>query len=80
MKGKKFEIAGRRVDPPGTHAVVQEQALDRFIEGKEVMTTMTFQLPERKKRALKVLAGARGTTVKALLDEAIDKILADMKQ
>lgn len=80
MKGKKFEIAGRRTESSGTPAAVQEQAIDRFIEGKEVMTTMTFQLSERKKRALKVAAGARGTTVKALLDEAIDKLLAEMNQ
>jgi hypothetical protein len=62
VKGK-FEISGRGRP---------EQTMDRFIEGAEPMTTMTVQIPERLKHALKQAALDRKTTVKALLIELIE--------
>ena len=44
------------------------------------MTTMTVQIPERLKHALKQAAFDRKTTVKALLIELIEGHLAAIKQ
>jgi hypothetical protein len=73
MKGK-FDITGR----PSGHAAPApvDDAMDRFIEGTEPMTTMTVQIPERLKHALKQAALDRKTTVKALLIEMIEGHLA----
>jgi len=57
-----------------------EQAMDHFIAGEEPMTTMTVQIPERLKHALKQAALDRHTTVKALLIELIEGHLAATKQ
>jgi predicted transcriptional regulator len=54
--------------------------MDRFIEGAEPMTTVTVQIPERLKHALKQAALDRKTTVKALVIKAIDDLLAASKQ
>ncbi len=76
MKGK-FDITGR---PPGHAAPAPvDNAMDRFIEGTEPMTTMTVQIPERLKHALKQAALDRKTTVKALLTEMIEGHLAASK-
>jgi hypothetical protein len=56
-----------------------DHAMDNFIEGREPMTTMTFQLSERQKRALKRAAVDHQTTVKALLSKAIDNLLKEMQ-
>jgi hypothetical protein len=79
MKGK-FEITGRSAGPRQSSTTAMDQAMDHFIEGREPMTTMTFQLSERQKRALKRAAVERGTMVKALLSQAIDKLIAEMNQ
>jgi hypothetical protein len=50
------------------------------LSGKEPMTTMTVQIPERLKHALKQTALDRKTTVKALLIEMIEGHLAASKQ
>jgi hypothetical protein len=77
MKGK-FDITGRT---PGHAAPAPvDDAMDRFIEGTEPMTTMTVQIPERLKHALKQAALDRKTTVKALLIEMIEGHLAAIKQ
>lgn len=47
--------------------------------GAEPMTTMTVQIPERLKHALKQAALDRKTTVKALLIELIEGHLAASK-
>jgi hypothetical protein len=77
MKGK-FDITGRA---PG-HAAPspRDDAMDRFIEGAEPMTTMTVQIPERLKHAFKQAALDDKTTVKALLIKAMEDLLAARKQ
>jgi hypothetical protein len=67
----KFEIAGRT--PGHTGPAPIEDAVDRFVSGAEPMTTMTVQVPERLKHALKQAALDRKTTVKALLIELIEE-------
>jgi hypothetical protein len=78
MKGKKFEIAGQPRGPVSP-TTAMEQAMDHFIAGEEPMTTMTVQIPERLKHALKQAALDRKTTVKALLIEMIEGQLAATK-
>jgi hypothetical protein len=77
MKGK-FDITGRTVAQPTPSP--RDEAMDRFIEGAEPMTTVTVQIPERLKHALKQAALDRKTTVKALVIKAIDDLLAASKQ
>lgn len=80
MTTKKFEIAGRTVRPSAPESTVRDQAMDHFIDGTEPMTTMTVQIPERLKHALKQAALDRKTTVKALLIELIEDHFIAMKQ
>ena len=77
MKGK-FDIAGRTPGHAGPARV--DDAVDRFVSGTEPMTTVTVQIPERLKHALKQAALDRKTTVKALLIEIIEGHLAASKQ
>ena len=56
-----------------------DDVMDRFVSGAEPMTTMTVQIPERLKHALKQAALDRKTTVKALLIELIEGHLAATK-
>jgi hypothetical protein len=77
MKGK-FDIPGRT--PGATGVSPMADAVDRFVAGVEPMTTMTVQIPERLKHALKQAALDRKTTVKALLIELIEGHLAAIKQ
>jgi hypothetical protein len=77
MKGK-FEIGGRTTGHPAPSPM--DDAMDRFIEGTEPMTTVTVQIPERLKHALKQAALDRKTTVKALLSEIIEAHLTASKQ
>jgi hypothetical protein len=77
MKGK-FDITGRTPGP--TSASPVDDVVDRFVSGAEPMTTMTVQIPERLKHALKQAALDRKTTVKALLIELIEGHLAATKQ
>jgi hypothetical protein len=79
MTTKKFEISYRTVGQAGSATTAQAQVMDRFIEGAEAMTTMTVQIPERLKHALKQAALDRKTTVKALLIELIEGHLAATK-
>ena len=76
MKGK-FDITGRT--PVPTSAAPMEAVVDRFVAGVEPMTTMTVQIPERLKHALKQAALDRHTTVKALLIELIEEHLTTTK-
>ena len=75
MTTKKFEIPGRGAG----QAPARDDVMNRFIEGTEPMTTMTVQIPERLKHALKQAALDRDTTVKALLIELIEGHLAATK-
>jgi hypothetical protein len=75
MKGK-FEISGRAPGQAGPVPSPIDEAMNRFIGGAEPMTTMTVQIPERLKHALKQAALDRKTTVKALLIELIEGHLA----
>jgi len=77
MKGK-FDIPGRT--PGHADPSPMDAAMDRFVSGIEPMTTMTVQIPERLKHALKQAALDRKTTVKALLIELIEGHLAAIKQ
>lgn len=80
MTSKKFEIAGRRADPPGPSGAVHDEAMERFIAGTEPVRTMTVQLPERLIYAFKQVALDRKTTMKAVLIEAMEAYLAAIKQ
>ena len=73
MSPKKFEIAGRTGGPVSPAPLTE--VMDRFVNGTEPMTTMTFQLPLRLQRVLKQAALDRQTTVKALLIELIERHL-----
>ena len=77
MKGK-FDITGRTSGH--TSASPIDDVVDRFVSGAEPMTTMTVQIPERLKHALKQAALDRKTTVKALLIELIEGHLVASKQ
>jgi hypothetical protein len=77
---KKFEISGRSPGQPSPGATAMDDAMDRFVAGAESMTTMTVQIPERLKHALKQAALDRKTTVKALLIELIEGHLTATKQ
>jgi hypothetical protein len=79
MTTKKFEISGRTAGQVGPTATTHDHVMDRFIDGTEPMTTMTVQIPERLKHALKQAALDRKTTVKALLIELIEGHLAATK-
>jgi hypothetical protein len=79
MKGK-FAIPGRVPGHPSASPTVTDDAMDRFVSGAEPMTTMTVQIPERLKHALKQAALDRKTTVKALLIELIEQHLTTTKQ
>jgi hypothetical protein len=80
MTSKKFEISSRTAGSSGPSTPARDQVMDRFIEGTEAMTTMTVQIPERLKHALKQAALDRKTTVKALLIEIIEGHLTAVKQ
>jgi hypothetical protein len=76
MKGK-FDIQGRTSGQASASLV--DAAVDRFVRGTEPMTTVTVQIPERLKHALKQAALDRKTTVKALVIEIIEGHLAASK-
>ena len=77
MRGK-FDITGRAPGHTGPSPI--DVAVDRFVRGAEPMTTMTVQIPERLKHALKQAALDRKTTVKALLIELIEAHVLASKQ
>lgn len=74
----KFDITSRTSGQPS--ASPMDDAMDRFVSGAEPMTTVTVQIPERLKYALKQAALDRKTTVKALVIESIEEHLAAIKQ
>jgi hypothetical protein len=78
MTTKKFEISGRSPGQAGPLPV--DDAMDRFVSGAEPMTTITVQIPERLKYALKQAALDRKMSVKALLMELIEGQLVASKQ
>jgi len=56
-----------------------DEDMEHFIAGAESLTTMTVQIPERLKRALKRLALDRDMTIKNLLIEILEAYFADIK-
>ena len=76
MRGK-FDIPGRPQTPAPP---LTDDVVDRFVSGAEPMTTVTVQMPERVKYALKQAALDRKTTVKALLIELIEEHLVASKR
>ena len=56
-----------------------DEDMEHFIAGAESLTTMTVQIPERLKRALKRQALDRDMTIKNLLIEILEAYFADMK-
>ena len=68
---KKFDITGRKTAQAAQSIPERAQDLEHFIAGAEPITTMTVQIPERLKRALKQQALDRNTTVKNLLIEIL---------
>ena len=76
---KKFDITGRHTVQTAKVTSDIDEDMEHFIAGAESLTTMTVQIPERLKRALKRLALDRDMTIKNLLIEILEAYLADMK-
>ena len=76
---KKFDITGRNTVQIAKSTPDIDQEMEHFIVGAESLTTMTVQIPERLKRALKRHALDRDTTIKNLLIEILEAYFADMK-
>jgi hypothetical protein len=74
---KKFDITGRKTAQAAPSSPERAQDMEHFITGAEPITTMTVQIPERLKRALKQQALDRNTTVKNLLIEILGTHFAD---
>ena len=76
---RKFDITGRKTAPAAKATPAIAEELEHFIAGAEPITTMTVQIPERLKRALKQQALDRNTTVKNLLIEILETHFAEEK-
>ena len=76
---KKFDITGRHTAPTGKVTPDIDEDMEHFIAGAESLTTMTVQIPERLKRALKRQALDHDTTIKNLLIEILEAYFADSK-
>ena len=76
---KKFDITGRHTAQTAKSTPDIDQEMEHFIAGAESLTTMTVQIPERLKRALKRQALDHDTTIKNLLVEILEAYLADSK-
>jgi hypothetical protein len=77
---KKFDITGRHTVQTAKVTSDIDEDMEHFIAGAESLTTMTVQIPERLKRALKRLALDRDMTIKNLLIEILEAYFADIKQ
>ena len=76
---KKFDITGRHTVQTAKVTSDIDEDMEHFIAGAESLTTMTVQIPERLKRALKRLALDRDITIKNLLIEILEAYFADIK-
>ena len=76
---KKFDITGRNAAQTAKVTPDIDEDMEHFIAGAESVTTMTVQIPDRLKRALKRLALDRDTTIKNLLIEILEAYFADIK-
>ena len=76
---KKFDITGRHTVQTAKVTSDIDESMEHFIAGAESLTTMTVQIPERLKRALKRLALDRDITIKNLLIEILEAYFADIK-
>jgi hypothetical protein len=76
---KKFDITGRHTVQTAKVTSDIDEDMEHFIAGAESLTTMTVQIPERLKRALKRLALDRDMTIKNLLIEILEAYFADLK-
>jgi hypothetical protein len=76
---KKFDITGRHTAQMANSIPDIHQEIEHFIADAESLTTMTVQIPERLKRALKREALDRDTTIKNLLIEILEGYFADLK-
>jgi len=76
---KKFDITGRHTVQTAKVTSDIDEDMEHFIAGAESLTTMTVQIPERLKRALKRLALDRDMTIKNLLIEILEAYFANIK-
>ena len=76
---KKFDITGRHTVQTAKVTSDIDEDMEHFIAGAESLTTMTVQIPERLKRALKRQALDRDMTIKNLLIEILEAYFADIK-
>ena len=76
---KKFDITGRHTVQTAKVTSDIDDDMEHFIAGAESLTTMTVQIPERLKRALKRQALDRDMTIKNLLIEILEAYFADLK-
>jgi len=73
MPKKSFDITGTKKNQDDESV----QKLETFISGSEPQTTMTVQIPDRLKFALKKEALNRKTTVKKVLIEILDNYFTE---
>ena len=76
---KKFDITGRHTVQTAKVTSDIDEDMEHFIAGAESLTTMTVQIPERLKRALKRQALDCDMTIKNLLIEILEAYFADIK-
>lgn len=76
----KFDITGTKRAQSTKATPDMAEEMEHFIAGAEPITTMTVQIPERLKRALKREALDRDTTIKNLLIEILETHFAEIKQ
>jgi len=76
---KKFDITGKHTVQTAKVTSDIDEDMEHFIASAESLTTMTVQIPERLKRALKRLALDRDMTIKNLLIEILEAYFADIK-
>jgi hypothetical protein len=75
---RKFEIHGRPT--PAGRPEASSDAMERFINGEDPLTTITVQIPKRLHTRLKREALDREMKMRALLIEILDRHFAESQQ
>ena len=75
MQKKNFDIIGKK--SPGQKKKKKEE-VENFISGEDFQTTVTLQLPQNLKYALKKEALEKRITIKELLSKILNKYFNDV--
>lgn len=75
MQKKNFDIIGKK--SPGQKKEKKEE-VENFISGEDFQTTVTLQLPQNLKYALKKEALEKRITIKELLSKILNKYFNDV--